>query len=206
MKKETVRVKDADKTKYLPVITVYILGYDLSEFDCRAIRIDNRPFDIIGQKDLSVEGKFVELLTHQSFILLACKKEGIESGDTRLEKFLNLFIQKLRSEEANTIVDIEPDTTIDPELRQVIDHLNQATLNEELVRRINAEKEHEKSIADLEKEVEEERRQKEEAKAREDEANIKLAKFMLKQNISIEKISKETNLTTAKIEALKKTL
>ncbi|MCT4615958.1 MAG: hypothetical protein N4A49_13925, partial [Marinifilaceae bacterium] len=124
-KKETYINKDGDRiTSSLPIISIYILGYDLKEFNCRAIRIDNKPFDIIQQKQIDVKSKFVELLTHKSFILIAAKKENIIKRNTRLEKFLDLFIQKFIGEDKNTIIDVNP-IDDDSELMSVIKHLNE---------------------------------------------------------------------------------
>ena len=145
------------------------MGFDLPEFDCKAIKVDNKPYDIVGQKELAVKSGFVEQLTHQCFVLLAIHKPRAEKKNTRLEKFLDLFIQKLLNEPSNTIIDIEIDTEEDEELKNLVDYLNQATLDEELVRRIDAEKQHYKGIESLEKQVTEERKQKEEERKQKEE-------------------------------------
>jgi len=170
MREETItNQKGNEEKKTLPIISIYILGFDLPEFDCKAIRIDNTPYDVIGQKVLNVKSNFVEQLTHKSFILLAVEKPEVEKCNTRLERFLDLFLQKLKGDPENPVIEITANSDSDEYLQSIISHLNSATLNEELLRSINAEKEHYKSIDNLEEKIQEERRQKEEAKAREED-------------------------------------
>ncbi len=209
IKKETIVTGQGEKTITLPIISIYILGFDLPEFACKAVRVDNRPYDIVGQRELSVKSEFVEQLTHQCFILLAVQKSKAKIRNTRLEKFLNLFLQKLEGEPSNHIIEIDVDTEADEELQSIISHLNRATLNEELIRRISAENEHLKGIESLEKQVEKERKEKEVAKANEEKAkagekekSIKLAAKMKKYGESIDEIMNETGLSKKEIDEL----
>ncbi len=213
MKEETIITPKGEVTATLPIISIYILGFDLPEFNCKAIKIDNKPSDIIGQQQLDVKSDFVEQLTHQCYILLAVDKPEVETNTTRLEKFLDLFIQKLKGEDANTIIDID-DQVNDKAVQSIMLHLNKATLNQKLVRTLAAEKEHTKGIETLEKQLEKERKEKEEAKARaekerkekeeakarEEEKSIKLAMRMKKYGESIDEIIAETGLLKEMIE------
>ncbi len=165
MREETViNQTGKEEKKTLPIISIYILGFDLPEFNCKAIRIDNTPYDVVGQKVLNVESNFVEQLTHKSFILLAVEKPKVEKHNTRLERFLDLFLQKLKSDPENPVIEITANNDNDEYLQSIISHLNSATLDEDLIRSIDAEKEHYKSIDNLEEQIEEERRQKEEGR------------------------------------------
>jgi hypothetical protein len=202
-----------DCTSSLAFISIYILGYDLKEFNCRAIRIDNKPFDIIQQKQIDVKSKFVELLTHKSFILIAAKKQNIIKRNTRLEKFLDLFIQKFIGEDKNTIIDVNP-IDDDSELMSVIRHLNEAILDEQLIINIQAERDHLKDIEELEIDIKkakeklanekiktqiaeskakesEEKAEKSEKKAKESEEK---AKLLVIKAVKSEEEAKETNL------------
>jgi hypothetical protein len=152
-KEAIVNLNGETKNSSLPIITIYILGYDLPEFNCRAIRVDNKPYDIIGSKELSVESEFVNLLTHKSFILITADKEGVEIKNTRLEKFLNLFIQKIKGEEKNTIIEVDKNQYKDKELLNLVKYLNQAIQDEDILRGIDAEDDLLKDIYNLEEEM-----------------------------------------------------
>ncbi len=56
LKEETIiNIQGEETTQSLPIISIYILGFDLPEFNCRAIRVDNRPYDIIAQKEINTK-------------------------------------------------------------------------------------------------------------------------------------------------------
>jgi len=208
MKTETIiNAKGDEETAHLPIITIYLLGFDLPEFPCRAIRVDNRPYDIVGQKYLDIRSRFVELLTHQSFVLIAADKPQAEKRNTRLDKFLNLFIQKIKNAEANSVIDVEEEQ--DTDIQQVVNHLNHGLLDVDLLRKLQTEQEFSEGIKTLEQKIveveareEEAQKQKEEAQKQKEEAQIKLAKKMKKYGEPIEEIIKETGLTNDVIEKL----
>jgi hypothetical protein len=211
-KKETYINTDGDRiTSSLPIISIYILGYDLKEFNCRAIRIDNKPFDIIQQKQIDVKSKFVELLTHKSFILIAAKKNNIVKRNTRLEKFLDLFIQKFIGEDKNTIIDVNP-IDDDSELMSVLKHLNEAILDEQLIINIQAERDHLKDIEELEIDIKkakeklanekiktqiaESKAKKSEEEAKETNSKLKSSvELLLELGLSQDKITENLNIS-----------
>jgi len=198
-----------EQVRSLPIITIYILGFNLDGFETQAIKVLNQPFDLIKNKILDVKNDFVNLLTHPSIILQAAYK-GKNYG-TRLEKFLNLFHQKLRGENSDYIIELEKDEKFDGDLKEIVEYLSQALLNEKLLRQLKLEESFNKSVINLKNDLEEERRQKEEerrqkeeALAKEKEKSIKLALKMLKYGETIEEIMQETGLTREEIEKIKK--
>ncbi len=206
-----------EQVKPLPIITIYILGFELKEFDTQAVKILNQPFDIINNKLLNVKSEFANLLTHPSIILQATHK-GQNRG-TRLEKFLNLFHQKLKGAESDFIIEIEDTELPDEELTRIISYLNRATLNDTLLRQLRYEDAYEKGIKNLEQSLIVTLKEKEEALAKEKEALAKekealakekealaklyeSAKQMLKFNLPIEIIMQATGLSREEIEKL----
>jgi hypothetical protein len=205
----------------LPIISIYILGYDLPEFNCRAIRVDNKPYDIVGNKEIAIESEFVQKLTHKCFILITAEKEGIEVKNTKIEKFINLFIQKLRGEEKNTVITINQENYIDEKLKEIVEHLHNGTRDKAIIRAIKAEKEYYKNIQSLEKQneelvknneiikqqVEKERlkTKKEKQKAEEEKRKvIELVKMLSSLNVDSEKIASQTGLSISEIKAIVK--
>jgi len=151
IKEETIINKEGEEeTAHLPIITIYILGFDLPEFPGRSYRVDNNIFDLDEKKYVDIRSSFVELITHQSYILIAATKENIKIRNTRLAKFLNLFIQKLKSEESNTVIDLMDEKTEDIELQEIVSHLQEALFDEELLLKLQAEKEYAEGMANLE--------------------------------------------------------
>ncbi len=219
---EITQTKDGEQTSTLPIVSIYIIGFDLPEFDCRVIKVDNQPFDIIGQKPLNVKSRFVEQLTHKSYILIAVDKKNNPNRHTLVEQLLDLFIQKLKGEKPNPMIEVDEET-YDNELRPVVEHLERATLNSELLRKVKMEqayinneiskelklKETEQQLQQTEKQLlqseqlkEEERRKKEEAEQKYKKTEQKLAIKMLKYGEAIEDIMRETQLSREEIEKL----
>ena len=181
LKEETIIDKDGNEQKLiLPIITIYILGFELKEFDSVAVKSENKLFDIINGKHLDVKSKFVDLLTHPSYFLQAVQKKNKKG--TRLERFLSIFLEKFKNEPANYFIDIEEETfEKDAEMKKILDFLNKATQNEDLRRSLEFEKQtkegyekYEQELEDTKQEAEDERKLKEQAeKQAEDERKLK---------------------------------
>ncbi len=218
---ETIHTKDGEKEASLPLVAVYIIGFDLPEFNCRIIKVDNQLYDVVGDKVLNVESSFVEKLNHTSYILIA-KKKMTKSDDTLIEQLLDLFIQKLQGEKSNPIIDISEES-FNSKLRPVIERLQRATLNNELLRKVELEQDYidrdvsrkqqlkEALVREEEerRQKEEERRQKEAAEKREEEERRakkslqhNFAVKMLKDNAAISEIVQLTGLTEEEIKKL----
>jgi len=213
-KEETIINEKGEEIKItLPIISIYILGFDLPEFPSKAIRIDNSTFDLINNESVVVKSSFIELLTHKSFVLLADRPKG-NPPLSRLEKFLNLFLQKLEGKDSNQIIDVETETEDDKELQKVMEHLRKATFDEELLRRVKAEEELIRNFVNLEKAKEnallfaaeaqrretEERREKEEAQKEKAEAQQREAEA---QQREAEAQQREADERREKEEAIK---
>ncbi len=165
-RKEIIQTDNGEKEQTLPLVSIYIIGFDLPEFDCRAVRVDNIPYDIVRKERLYVKSKFVEQLTHKSYILIA-KDKKIKVGDdekqyTLFELLLDLFIQKLKGEKSNPVININKDS-YNNELKPIIERLERATLDGELLRKVQMEQDY------IDNEISKDR-QLSEAKQREIEA------------------------------------
>ena len=212
LKEETIIDKNGiEQTVVLPIITIYILGFELKEFDTVAVKSENRLFDIINGKYLNVKSKFAELLTHPSYFLQAVEKKNKKG--TRLEKFLSLFLEKFENEPANYFIEFdEKINENDADLIKITDFLNKATQNEELLRSLEFEKQTKKGFENYEQELEESKQQAEEALKREEQAKkqaeqakqkiIDSAKMMKTFGMPIQDIISATGLSVREIENL----
>ena len=91
-RKDKIAVNGEEIEEPLPVITIYLLGFKLSETDAIAIHVCRTYHDLITQTELHVKSEFIECLTHDSYIVQIPQIEG--KTRTRLEKMLSVFEQK----------------------------------------------------------------------------------------------------------------
>ncbi len=230
MKKESYKTGEGkSESKHLPIIAVYILGYCPSEFTVPYIIVRNNIYDGVSEKELTIESKIINLLTHRAYFLTAVPPKGYKWRGTRQEAIIRLFRQKLQGEESNTIYELEEEPN-DAIAKEIVTYLHRGTENEEIVKQLKAEEEYYKSLQEMEFDLEQERKEKEEAlkqaeqqrkraeqerkraeqerkraeefKKQEKEAKIKLAQKMLKYGESIEEIMKETGLSREEIEKI----
>lgn len=187
-----------EKEDVLPIITIYFLGYSLPEYDSPAIVVNNRVIDAVTKKPIEHKNRFVQLLTHPSYILQIGKVR--EERRTKIEKFLSIFDQEKQSDE-KFILDFdekaEPIVT-DPDFADIFTHLHHATLNEAMLDSLFYEEDYEEGIEKLEKELEE-------AQQREKNMLDKLRStaLMLKNaGVPIDEIAKTTGLKPDDIESL----
>ncbi|MFQ3579874.1 MAG: hypothetical protein SNJ71_07025 [Bacteroidales bacterium] len=142
-----------EQTQALPIITIYILGYKITQAEVLALKIDTVIKDLIWDTPLNEKPRFVELLNHASIVLQPVAKPA-KQRNTRLEKFLNLFTQKLQGEAPNYIIDIdEEETAPDVELSTIVGALNRATLDEQVLRSLKYEERMQKEYRNLEEEL-----------------------------------------------------
>lgn len=107
-KEEGITIANGDEQhELLPIITIYILGYDLPEFQTPIVKVKNKIYDAISNEELDVNSEFMNLVTHPCFILQAVPKSGYVSKGTRIERFLHLFSQKLQGDSSNYIIEVD---------------------------------------------------------------------------------------------------
>ncbi len=78
----------------LPVVTVYFLGFKLQQVETPCLKVARQYVDMLNNTVLETKEKFVELLTHDSYIIQAPRINVIKEPKTRLELMLSLFEQK----------------------------------------------------------------------------------------------------------------
>ncbi len=179
-KEETViDSKGAEQTMPLPIITVYILGYKVTEAEILALEVGRYVKDIVWGTLVTEKLDFVELLTHSSYIFQIDAKP-LQNRGTQLEKFMSLFSQKLKGEKSNYCIDIEEDEAVngDADLNRIVQHLNKATLDETMIRSLKYEESYEKGIRTAELELLNMREKEAMALKNETEAKMKEAEAL----------------------------
>ncbi len=197
-----------------PIITIYILGYNLDDLPYMAVTVNRDIINSVSKEKIIVKSFFIEHLTHQSHIIQIRRLP--DQRRTRLENFLVLFNQAWCTEESY-IIDLQD---IPEEFSEMAKYLQGPLMDEEFRRKLLAEEEIDiifeeqeakflKRIAEAENrehleklQKEDERRQKEEERKQKISLAVKLATYMKQNGASVEEISKETGLSPEKIDDL----
>ena len=91
-RKDVITVDDKETEASLPIITIYMLGFGLPETDAVIIHVNRIYRDVLEDgKILNVKNKFIECLTHDSYVVQIPYIK--EQNRNRLEKMLSLFEQ-----------------------------------------------------------------------------------------------------------------
>ncbi len=187
----------------LPIIAIYILGYNVEDIPYLATKIDRKIIDASTKEEVEINSDFIELLTHTTFILQVRRLP--KDRRTRIERFMTLFNQRWVEEDESYIIDLEE---VPVGFEDIADYLGNSLKNDELKKNLMAEREIEDLFAIteakfLQKEEEikrltlleqEERRQKEEERRQKEEILGKMIKMMVDMGKSKEDIIDELKL------------
>lgn len=201
-----------------PIITIYILGYNLDDLPYMAVTVNREIIDSVSKEKIEVRSFFIDHLTHQSHIIQVRRLP--ERRRTRLENFLMLFNQAWCTEE-NYIIDLQE---IPEGFADMAEYLQRPLMDETFRRTLEAEEEIDtifdaqeakylKKIAEAEarekkarkseklerKQKETERRQKETERRQKESLALKLATYMKQRGADIEDIIKQTGLAAETI-------
>jgi hypothetical protein len=150
----------------LPIIAIYFLGYKLKKVKTPILKVVRTYENVISNRKLKVREEFVENLSHDLYVIQIKRLNMV--AQTPLEKQLDVFNQKKYITDDKRILDFTGDTS-DPLVALIIKRLEQALLDEEMLRVMRAEEEVENAfykkvmeIQKLQEKFEEERQAKEE--------------------------------------------
>lgn len=220
--------KSLEYPSALPIIAIYILGYNVKEIPYLAVTVNKEVINSVSKERLDVKSDFIEMLHHRSHIIQV-KRLPVKQ-QTRLEKFVMFFNQAWCTEN-RFILDLQ---NVPQEFSDVASYLQRPVVDEDFRRSLEAEEELDiifgeqaqrylkmirEAIDDLDEErkmkseiimqkeeecrqKEEERRQKEEALVRIKETQTKLARQMKKYGAPIQDIINETGLNEDEIARL----
>jgi hypothetical protein len=191
-KDEQKRIKTKEKMEekeIFPIITIYILGYDLDDIPYMAVTVNKEVINSVNKEKVRVKSFFIDHLTHSSHIIQVRRLPG--ERRTRLEKFLTLFNQAWISEK-KYILDLQD---VPEEFKEIAKYLHGPVMDSEFRKQLEAEEEIEtlfdeqeaKFLRKLEESKlrEEESKQREkEAKQREKEAKLREEEAKLREKIA----------------------
>jgi hypothetical protein len=84
--------RDDKATMSLPVITIYILGFDLKGIDSRCIKIEHNYTDMFNNQSVNAKTPFMGKPMHDSYVIQT-KESSVTHYDTKLEQLLGIFEQ-----------------------------------------------------------------------------------------------------------------
>jgi hypothetical protein len=203
-KLSTVEETHVDYHSPYPIITIYILGYNLDDLPYMAVTVNRDVINSVNGEKIEAKSFFIEHLTHQSHIIQVRRLP--EHRQSRLENFMVLFNQAWCTEE-NFIIDLQE---VPEEFGDIAQYLQGPLMDDAFRRKLEAEEEIDiifdeqeakylKQIAEAEEREKTERRQKEEERRQKESLAQKLAIHMKQSGASIEDIKKETGLAADEI-------
>ena len=133
-RKDTITKNDKSTTEPLPIITIYLLGFDLTESESIVFRVGRVYYDMIEKKNMDVKVSLAEHLTHDCYIVQLGRITGKMSS--RLEKLLSVFEQRYFIDNTKKTSKKYPHTTDDKIIRLML----------EILEHVNADPEHQQEI------------------------------------------------------------
>lgn len=122
----------------LPIVTIYILGFVLEKLKNAVVKINREYYDVLAEKKIeNVKEEFVELLTHDSFVI---QVRGLpQETKTKLERVLQVFNPKFKTQDEHKL-DFTGKTD-DPLVQKMIARLQRAIADDEMRRKMDVEDE-----------------------------------------------------------------
>jgi predicted transposase/invertase (TIGR01784 family) len=196
-----------------PIITIYILGYELSDLPYLAVTVNRDVIDSVSKKKITSKSFFIEHLTHQTHIIQVTRLP--KERRTRLEQFLTLFNQAWCSE-WDFILNLED---VPHEFEDIAQYLQEPVMDEQFRRNLELERQAEYAFYEQEYRIQREEKLRKEAENQaaqyliEKEEAIQqkqqllekvysLARMMKKSGIPIEVIIQETGLSGDEVDQL----
>ena len=122
----------------LPIVTIYFLGFPLNSIQSGVVKINREYRDVVTQEILDIKEEFVELLTHDSY-LIQVRKLAKESR-SKLERVLQIFSPIYQSPNDRHQVDFQGNTD-EPLVKKMVERLGRAIASEEIRDKMDVEDE-----------------------------------------------------------------
>jgi len=125
----------AEQLVPLPIISVYVLGYDLEHVTSPVIKVNRQIKDLITGEILVCHETFIESLTHDCYIVQASRLREPYRND--LEQLLSIFDQTTASDDGHRLT--VNDERYPKAYKRVLRRLNRAVQEEKVKETMDAE-------------------------------------------------------------------
>jgi len=122
----------------LPILTIYILGFNIPEIEASAIKVERNYIDLVNNKVIEKKSDFVEKLTHDSYVVQVNRIK--KNYTTRLEKLLSLFEQQNFSDDKQITKEFTHEVDSE-EMKLAVDILHYAGTNPDQRKKLEIEQE-----------------------------------------------------------------
>ena len=178
----------------LPIITIYFLGFPLNSIQSGVVKINREYRDVVTQEILDIKEDFVELLTHDSYLIQVRKLP--KAARNKLERVLHIFSPIYQSTKDKHQLDFQGDTD-DPLVKKMVDRLGRAIASEEIRDLMDVEDE-------LDRIFDREMRKKDEIIAEKEEIIAEKDKLLIEEKKRAEEEIQKNLELQRQIEELKK--
>ena len=120
-KTDEINTPDGLKKAVLPIITIYLLGFNLPEINTAVVKVGRVYLDQINHTVINEKNEFIEKLTHDCFVVQIPRIES--KVQSRLEKLLSVFEQNYFVDEDGMIKDYPYAMNEEP-MKHIIDTLH----------------------------------------------------------------------------------
>jgi hypothetical protein len=122
----------------LPIITIYFLGFLLNNVPSGVIKVKRDYVDAVTEEILGVKDDFVELLTHDSYMIQVGRLPKESRG--KLDRVMQIFSPMYQNKADNHLVDFQGDI-YDPLVLRMVERLSRAIAGDEYRDKMDVEDE-----------------------------------------------------------------
>jgi hypothetical protein len=171
-KLEDVSLEDGTVEKVnLPITTIYFLGFRLKNIMTPALYVKREYYNLITNRKIKTTNDFVENLSHDMYAIQIPRLNMV--ARTELEQLLDVFSQTKYQTSDKHILEYTGNSTNDT-VKKIVNRLNTALLDEELLRAVQAEEEVEDALNEKNVEIEKLNKKLKEAQEAKEKFNQKL--------------------------------
>jgi hypothetical protein len=122
----------------LPIITIYFLGFLLNNVPSGVIKVKRDYVDAVTEEILGVKDDFVELLTHDSYMIQVGRLPKESRG--KLDRVMQIFSPMYQNKADKHLVDFQGDI-YDPLVLRMVERLSRAIASDEYRDKMDVEDE-----------------------------------------------------------------
>ena len=121
----------------LPIVTIYFLGFPLDNIKTAVVKINREYRDVVTQELIEVKEDFVELLTHDSYLIQIRLLVG--KSETKLEQVLRVFSPEFKTKDKHQL-DFMGNLN-EPLVQKMVERLGRAIATDEMRDKMDVEDE-----------------------------------------------------------------